>query len=387
MSQQAQPFLEDMFSRLRAAQGLSSTPAAPVNTGSAVVTLGEALEVAIPDHVRRQKVFDSVVDRTITKLIRTPDLATLRVASVSDRMAVRRNRQTPFLNFLESQGEPAIVNDYQYLFIEWNIGEQTADVWNVENDLPSEAFSNRPRRSNTLTCIGNKLNVSLIAEQMALQQTQIDVMAREIDLEVTRIRRKMNTLLLSSVENKVEGQFGLPQLGGFITRSTLYNVNAGGGDLTRSLVQGRIDAIANNADPQGFGYGLPLIAFTNARQLQVLRDIIISEYNGIDPMARIQYENELRSRLGSFNVDVQMVFESIPGPVIPFVLDSQLPTGTTIIFDADQPRLAKMRLNGQLGPWVLTRPTEKLQTLNVMFDLFTMEDPLIDTRAVVTNHG
>lgn len=382
-------FLEDMFSRLKAAQGLSSAaaPAEASAPAKAVVTLGEALESAIPDHVRRQKVFNNVVEATITKLIRTPDLATLRVASVSDRMSVRRNRQTPFLNYLESQGEPVIVNDYQLVFNEWNIGQQTADVWNIENDLPSEVYSNRSKRSNTLTCVGNKLNISLMAQEMAQQQAQIDYMARELDLEVTRIRRKMNSLLLASVEQKAEGQFAVPQLGGFITRSTFYNVNASGGDLTRSLLQGRIDAIANNADTQGFGYGLPLIAFTNARQLQVLRDIIISEYNGIDPMSRIAYESELRSRLQGYNVDVQMVFESLPGPVIPFIMESQLPSGTTLILDSDQPRLAKMRLNGQLGPWVLTRPTEKLQTLNVMFDLFTLEDPLVDTRAVITNHG
>lgn len=385
-------FLEDTFARLKAARGLdtsNTTISVPVQSEQQlVVPMGLALEGEIEDRVSRHKFTEQLQENlTRLKLIRTPDLGTLRVASVSDRMAVRRNKQTPFLNFLESQGAPAIVNDYQYLFIEWNIGEQTADIWNVENDLPSEAFSNRPRRSNTLTCIGNKLNISLIAEQMALQQTQIDVMAREIDMETTRIRRKMNTLLLSSVENKSEGQFGLPQLGGFVTRSTMYNVNAGGGDLTRSLLQSRIAAIANNADPQGFGYGLPLLAFTNERQLQVLRDIIVSEYNGIGPMDRVQFESELRSRLGSFAVDIQMVFESMPGPVIPFVLDSQMPAGTTLIFDADQPRMAKMRLNGQLGPWVLTRPTEKLQTMNVMFDLFSLEDPLIDTRSVISNHG
>lgn len=373
--------LDEMFGRLKSANGNSDS--APVKC----VSLGEALEMEFPDHTKRAKIYTDVIERTITKLIRTPDLATLRVASVSDRMGVRRNRQTPFLNFLESQGEPAIVTDYQYLFIEWNIGENTAQIWNMENDLPSEAFSNRPRRSNTLTCIGNKLNISLLAEQMGLQQTQIDVMAREIDMEVTRIRRGMNTALLANTENKVEGQFGVPQLGGFITRSIFYNVNANGGDLTRSLIQSRVDAIANNADPQGFGYELPLLAFTNARQLQVLRDIIISEYNGIYPTDRIAYEQELKDRLVDFRVPVQMVFESMPGPVIPFVLDSQLPAGTTIIFDSNQPRMAKMRLNGQLGPWVLTRPTERLQTLNVMFDLFTLEDMLQDTRAVITNHG
>jgi len=106
-------FLEDMWARLKAAQGLSNTAAPTIAAPKGIVSLGEALETAIPDHIRRHKVFTDVVERTITKLIRTPDLGTLRVASVSDRMAVRRNRQTPFLNYLESQGEPAIVNDYQ----------------------------------------------------------------------------------------------------------------------------------------------------------------------------------------------------------------------------------------------------------------------------------
>lgn len=304
------------------------------------------------------------------------------MATISDRVAVLRNTSTPFLNFMESQpGGIAVVSDYQYRFDEWNIGEDVAVAWNIEDDLPGEALSLRPTRNNTLTCIGNKISVSLIVQEMASQQRNIDVLAREIDLEITRIRRLMDRMLLANAESKIEAAGSVPQLGGFITRSTAYNVDCGGSDLTRSLIQSRVDAIANNADPQGLGYNLPLIGFTNARQLQVLRDIIISEYNGIDPMSRVAFEQELKGRLANFRVPVQMVFEPMPGPVIPFVLDSLLPAGTTVIFDANQPRLAKMHLGGQPGPYVLQRPTEKLQALNVVFDLFTAEDPLIVSRS------
>lgn len=331
---------------------------------------------------------NEVIEPIVTKLVRTPDISTLRMATVSDRVAVLRNTATPFLNFLESQpGGISTVLDYQFRFDEWNIGADTAAIWNIEDDLPAEAKSMRPTRSNTVTCIGNKIVASLMAMDMAQQQRGIDLLAREVDLEITRLRRGMNKYLLSNTENKIENAGSTPQLGGFITRSTSYGVNCGGSDLTRSLIQGRIDAIANDSDPQGMGYNLPLIGFTNARQLQVLRDIIVSEYNGIDPMSRVAFEQELRNRLSNFKVPIQMVFESMPGPVVPFVLDSQLPSGTTILFDGNQPRLAKMHLGGNQGPYVLQRPTEKLQSLNVMFDLFTLEDPLLVSRSVLSNHA
>lgn len=223
-------------------------------------------------------------------------------------------------------------------------GENTAEAWNIEDALPSEALSIRPSRNNTLTCIGNRIAVSLMVQEMANTQRNIDVLAREIDLEITRIRRKMNSMLIANTECKIEQAGSTPQLSGFLTRSTAYTVDCSGSDLTRSLIQTQIDSIANNADPQGMGYNVPLIAFTNARQLQVLRDIIISEYNGIDPMSRVAFEQELKGRLAEFRVPVQMVFEPMPGPVIPFVLESLLPSGMTIILDANQPRLVKMNL-------------------------------------------
>ncbi len=82
-----------------------------------------------------------------------------------------------------------------------------------------------------------------------------------------------------------------------------------------------------------------------------------------------------------------MVFEPMPGAVIPFILEPQMPSGTTVLFDAQQPKLAKMYLGGSPGPYVLQRPTEKLQSLNVVFDLFTLEDSLVVSRSILSNHA
>jgi hypothetical protein len=376
-------FYADLYERLKAAD---NSTVSGNEGGNRVITLGEGLEQGFEDSVKRQKFVSQYLEPVITKLVRTTDLGTLRMATVSDRMAAKRNESTPFLNFLESNPEGNGVSlDYQYEFVEWNIGSDLAEVWNIEDDLPGEAKSKRPKRSNTITCVGNKLVMSDMVMDMARQQANIDMMAREVDLEVTRIRRKMNALLLSNSEVKFEASPNIPQLGGMITRSTLYGVDAGGGDLTRTLIQGRVNAIANDADPEGRGYGRPLIAFTNAKQLQVVRDIIISEYNGIYPTDRVAFEDMLRQRLRDFRVPANVFFEALPGPVIPFVLDSQLPSGTTIILESNEPRLVKMNLGGMPGPYVLTRPTEKLQRLDVCFDLFTLEDPLLESRSVISS--
>lgn len=381
-------FYADLYDRLKAATG--NTVEGSANEGPKLMALGQALEDAFSDSYRRKKFINEVLEPIFTKIVKTPDIATLRMASVSDRMAMKRNEETPFLNFLESN--PAgvgVSRDYQYQFDEWNIGTDEAAIWDIQEDLPAEAKSARPRRSNTITCVGNKLSFSELVLDMAQQQSNIDLLAREVDMEIVRIRRKMNAILLSNTEVKLEtaGSPNFPQLGGFITRSTSYNVDLAGGDLTRTVLQGRVDAIANNGSPEGRGYGRPLVMFTNAKQLQVVRDIIISEYNGIYPTDRMAFEDALRSRLRDFRVPVQVVFESLPGPVIPFILDSQLPSGSSILFEADLPRLVKMRLGNVDGPYVLTRPTEKLQRLDVCFDLVSLEDSLIESRSALSSVG
>jgi hypothetical protein len=380
-------FYTDLFSRLKAAQGKPVNSAAPAGSSAGrVISLGDALEEACPEGSKRAKIFNTILEPVITKLVRSTDIATLRMATLVDRVAELRNDETPFLNWLETQPmgvEP--VNDYQIRFDEWNKGQDLAEPFNIEDSIGEEAKSQRATRNNTLTCVGNKIAVSLITQEFASQQRGVDMMGRELDFEVGRIRRAMNRMLLSNTEVKMESAGNIPQLGGLVTRSTAYGVSAGGSDLTRLLIQGRIDAIANDLNEEGMGFGVPLVGFTNHRQIGVLRDIIISEYNGIDPVSRMQFEANLMSRLQTARISDGMVFEpnNNSSPIL-FVKDSQLPAGVTILFDSRQPQLAKMPLGGQYGPYALQRPTEKLQTLNTMFDLFSLIDPIILSRAVIS---
>lgn len=383
-------FYADLYERLKAVTNNGESSPALAEQGPKVMTLGQALEDAFADSTRRKKFVSEVLEPVFTKIVKTPDIGTLRMASISDRMAMKRNEETPFLNFLESQDAGiGVARDYQYQFDEWNLGLDAAEIFDVQEDLPGEAKSTRPRRSNTVTAIGNTLLFSELVLDMVAQQANIDLLAREIDNEVVRIRRKMNSVLLSNTEVKLESapSPNFPQLGGFITRSTEYGVDLSGGDFTRTALQGRVDAIANYGSAEGLGYNRPLMCFTNAHQLQVVRDIIISEYNGIYPTDRMAFEDSLRRRLRDYRVPVQVVFESLPGPVIPFVLDPMLPANTSVLFVADLPRLVKMYLGGVAGPYVLTRPTTKLQRLDVAFDLVSLEDPLTASRSVISNHG
>jgi hypothetical protein len=382
-------FYADLYEKFKAASVPGYTYAAPDKDGSedsgpAVFSVGQGLELAFKSASNAREYGEKVLTPIITKLVRTQDINTLRMASVSDRMIVKRNEQTPFLNFLESQeAGVGTSRDFQYQFDEWDIGTDEAELVDIQASLPGEAKSSRPRRSNTIGCFGNKLVFSDLVLDMAQQQANIDLLAREVDLEVTRIRRKMNAILLSNTEVKLEGPAPIPQPGGIITRSTSYALALGGADLTRTVLQGRIDAIANNAAQNGRGYR-QLIAFCNARQLQVVRDIIINEYNGIFPTDRLAFEAALMQRMRDFRVPVQTLFDALPGMPVPFVLESQLPANTVLLCEADLPRLVKLNMGGVPGPYVVTRPTENLQRLEVVIDFATLEDPVVESRSVIT---
>ncbi len=294
---------------------------------------------------------------------------------------------TPYLNFLEAQDAGvALSKDFHYQFDEWDIGTTEAEVVDIQSTLPGEATSSRPRRSNTVTCLGNKLIFADLALDMAQQQSNVDLLAREVDLEITRIRRKMDKLLLSNTEVSLEGPTPVPQLGGMLTRSTDYTLDLSGGDFTRTVLQGRIDAIANAAAQNGRGYR-QLVCFTNARQLQVVRDIMINEYNGIFPTDRVAFESALMGKMKDFRIPVQVMFESLPGLPLPFIYEPLLPANTSIIMEADLPRLVKMNLGGVGGPYVATRPTENFQRIEVVIDFFSAEDPVVESRSKIIDHG
>lgn len=372
----------DLFSRFKAASA-QAKPMSQASKGVKVMTLGAAMEESFPSYSTRQKAYDEVIAPILTKLTRSEDLSTWRMASMLELVEGARNEETPTLNMIESNPRGVVrVDDIHFTFHEDNIGADVAEEWNIQDALPETAKSMRTARKNTITCIGNVNAVSTLAQSIGLEQANIDVLAQELKDEIIRIRRRINYNLLNATEVTFETAGSVPTMGGLLSRSTDYLVNVGGGDLTRSLIQGRVDAIANYTDPQGLGYGTPLLGITNARQLQVLRDIIISEYGGITPTSRVEYEALLKARLEANRVPVQMVFEPMPGPgAIPFITDGQMAAGTTLILDPNRPQLVKLYLGGVSGPYTLQRPTEKLQSKNVTFDLVSLADYLVISRS------
>lgn len=382
-------FLASLRDRYKAAAEQKEAPkvATKAPQNSAAPMLADVVKQSIPDAVTRNKVWEGLIGPRLEKLTHSVDIGNWRFQTLFGRWEELRNRETPWLNFLESRGIVPMM-DYQIEFREWNQGDDEAGFINVEGtDLGTEYQSIRTKRSNTMGCVAMQVNVGMLTAEMFRQQIGTDFVREEIDGALLAIRRFENSSLHANDEVIFEDLGFVPQYGGFITRSDLNALDLGGAsDLTRDVLQGRVDAVANNADPQGVTYATQLVAFTNARQLQVLRDIIISEYNGINPQSRMEYEDELITQARAFGVNFMMAMEFIPGMTIGFALDSQLPSGTTILFDPTKPRLAKFRMGGAFGPFVVRIPNTVLRTQDVAFDLLSLVDPQRQSRSKITGH-
>lgn len=340
------------------------------------------------------KVLDSIHDPQVKaaieniarKELQSPDLSNLRLVSMAPRVAELRNEMTVFLNILE--GNPILrVSDFQVKFRESRIGADVAAMFNPNGDLPAEAQMNRPARTNTLGFGGNTLRIRFIAQELG-QQSPIqstDPRADEIDMELVRIRRKQNAVLLANTEVTAENAGFIPQPGGFLTRSTSYNL-ATAGDLTNTMIQGRVNAIANITDPEGYGY-TPLVAMVGGpTQLQKVRDLMIARYPGENSASFAATTAGVRAKLAAVNVpeDQMMSYVPLPGRPVLFVYEPQLASDTVLLFDPMQPQMGKFSMFGSLGPWVLERPTENILYLLLVFDAWTLVDNLIASRAVIT---
>lgn len=320
------------------------------------------------------------------KAIGSTDIAQLRLTSLAPQVGVLRNEETIFLNMLESN--PTVrATDYQLKIRERRIGSDTVAWFNMDGSLPANAQSNRPFRYNTLGAAGNQLNISFMAQELGKQSPvdKTDIVAQEIEDEMVRIRRFMNEKLLKNTEVVFEGTSATPKPGGFIDRSELYNVVTSG-DLTNPLIQGRVDAIANYGAAQGLGYGIPLVCLTTTTQIAKIRDLMIARYPGETSTAYLAHMQTLMSKLAAVNIplDQMAIYKPDPGRPIVFIAEGQLPSGTALFFDPRQPQLAQFEMFGQVGPWVLERPTTALSSLLLVWTAFSLVDPLVETRAVIT---
>lgn len=315
------------------------------------------------------------------KSIGTVDIAALRVVSLSERIPVIRNDDTQFLNWLESVGNMPSITDYQYRIMERDSGNRTSVPFNVDAALPANVQSTYGQRYNTTTAFGDCIQGSFMMSSIAMQQRDVDVMQDNIDDELMSIRRGMNAVLLSNTEVVSETTGQVPQLGGFITRSTSNAIAAGGSNLTNTIIQTAVNSIRTSLGTNKHQF----LLFCGSGQLAVVRDLMINRFPG---ETSATWKDSLGQRLGdqlkNYGLSTQVAYVAYPGGTIPILFEDQLPSGNAILFAAEYPRLAKFRLNGQTGPYIMARPEATLYDKIIVFDMVTLDDPIVKSRVSVT---
>jgi hypothetical protein len=316
------------------------------------------------------------------KAIGTTDIASLRLVSLSDRTVVRRNEDTKWLNFLEMRGDMPSILDYQYRIKERDIVTDTAPVVNIDSlSLFPQIQSVYNQRYNTLTTVGNTLRVSFMASSIAEQQADVNVLEEQIDDEIVRIRRTFNRLLMNNTEIVSELPGNVPQMGGFLTRSTLNTINCGGSNLTNTYLQSAINTIESLV-----GLTKQLVLWVTPGQLPVVRDLMINRFPGQNSESFYNSLDRLtREQMTNYHLPVQVVYEGYPGGSIPVVHDQQMVANTCLMFIGEYPRMARFKMDGQIGPFVLARPEQTLYEVVAVFDIATMDDPGQWSRIQFTN--
>lgn len=327
------------------------------------------------------------VRNIIEKDLKSPDINVLRINSTADRIPELANDETIFTNIAEMNGVVPCT-DLHVSFREKRIGSDAANWINMNvGTISDEAYLNRPSRKNTIGFAGNKIDIKLITSELGKQSPvdPTDLMMEEVDFELIRIRRFFEQQLLSNTEVNTESTVAPTEPGGFITRSTLYNVSTSG-DLTNALIQARVDAIANPTSTEALGYNVPLVAFCPAVQLAKIRDLMASRYSAETNVTALGYQQKLMNMFAEKDMHPNAVqgYQPLPGHPILFLYNSLMPSGNVLFFDPRYPQLGKFSINGQYGPWVLERPTEAMTQLMYVFDGMTLVDHLVESRALLT---
>ena len=327
----------------------------------------------------------------ITKDLKSPDISSLRLISLSDKVGELANDKVVFLKMLEANRVQR-VTDFQVRMRERRLGQQTAQFFNMNFDaFAPEAQSNYPQRTNTVGFLGNQLNIRIIGEELAAQSPvqPVDIIQQEIEFEMIRIRRTMEQTMLWNQEITAEVAAVPPQWGGFINRSdTFTNTLASNSDFTNGLIQTAVDTIANITNPEGMGY-IELVCLCPFAQMGKIRDLMISRYPGSQYDSYSTEQSQLGQKLskeaGLFP-EAFKFYKPDPGPAVLFISSPLLSTAianTAVFFDPTQPQMGKMMLMGNYGPWVVERPTAALTTLLYCFDSATLLDNLKESRYVL----
>lgn len=338
---------------------------------------------------KAQEIIKNVMIPSI-KAMGTVDIAPLRAVDLPDSIAMQYNEETRFLDWLKVKPTRSIV-DYQLKIIEERIGVQTSSLFNLDSTtLPSNVQANFGQRFNTLTCTGDTVQISFLAQNINnLQQIgNIDLFENQVAMEAVRIKRKMNQTLLSNTEIVVEAPPLVPQLGGFITRSTNGPIACGGSNLTNALLQQGIDQIATY-----FGSMGQLALMCNKAQLAVIRDLMINRFPGETSAANLELMRQTLAGVGqeARGLMTNVVYSPYPGAYLPVYFDQDMPANTALLFKTDggaAPQLAGMSFDGQtFGTHIAMRPYAPMFDLALVFELYSLHDPLVEGRVVFQNVG
>ena len=358
---------------------------AMANGGKLVCSAEEALR-SIGSDEGSQKLKE-VVRMNIIKAVQSTDLAGIRIVSLYDQIGQLVNSMTVFRNICKKNGTVRST-DFQ---VKWN--EEYAGAGNVgffnlnANVNPSDDQMNRGVRTNTHGAYGWTLNLPFIVTELAGQSPVMpqDIKLREVRMGLARMERFANRAMLSNTEVTAELN-ATPQWGGFINRSTAYNTTLpAGSDLTSPLIQNKVDAIANAPSNNGLGYQRPTIALTTSAQIAKIRDIMIARFGGENSQSYMATQADLEAAgiSGAFVPALARVFQPDPGLPVIFVYESDLPTGGyCVFFDPTQVAISEFQMFGVPGPFVVERFTSTLNRLYVVFNMESLLDQLVPSRAL-----
>lgn len=124
----------------------------------------------------------------------------------------------------------------------------------------------------------------------------------------------------------------------------------------------------------------------NPRQIQVLDNLETQYYPGNTPAAQMYLNDTLTERLKNNKIPVDLVYRPKQGGLpIPIIREQDLLVNTALLFILDFPMEAEFFLGGQPGPHALTRYTERLINMVVVFKGFTGDFPLKESRVEYTS--
>lgn len=337
-----------------------------------------------PDITKQNQIMKMLVGSGVFtgKDVTSIDIGPVRVESLYPVIAQIVNTEFKLAKMLLNRPVER-VTDYRERIVEENVGDQTLPFFNMDGDLPPVYQSVLSNRFNTLGAFGQQIKLSFMADALAFQSPyKRNEFEAQVSAALNKVNRSLNSYTWANTEQTGEAIGQTPQPGGFYTRSTSNIVSAGGSNLTDALIAGRVSAMAASF---GFDGLTDLVGFCHDGQLPILRNLMINRYPGTDPMSKLQYDNVLTQKAKAMGLTIDAIYESDNGKVIPFFRDEQMPANTSMIFRADLPQLGMFELGGNFGPHLIERPIATLYRSYVLFLLFTLLDPLVVSRSVITN--